>query len=99
MTDLDRIIRTLRENRGVLAPFTIRSLRVFGSTARGDAGPASDVDILVEFEDGAPVGLIAFARLKNCLEQILQRRVDLATPEALRKALRTRILDEAVDAF
>ncbi len=52
----------------------VRSLELFGSLARGDARPASDVDLLVEFQ---PVGLFQFFRVQRRLEAILGRRVDL----------------------
>lgn len=53
----NEIIETLRANRTLLEQFHIRSLSVFGSIVRGEAGPDSDVDILVEFDPGANVGL------------------------------------------
>ncbi len=71
-----------------------RSLAVFGSLARGDATPASDIDVLVEFD--RPVGLFEFIRLKNYLEELTGRRVDLVTPDALRPVMRAAILNEAV---
>ena len=97
--DKEKIIETLRENRELLVKFHVQSLSVFGSVARGEAGPDSDIDILVEFEPGARVGLFTFARLQRCLQEILGREVDLATPKALHKALKKNILEEAVHAF
>lgn len=95
----NEIIETLRANRALLEKFHVRSLAVFGSIVRGEAGPDSDVDILVEFDPGAKVGLFAFARLQRCLQDLLGRQVDLATPKALHKALKQRILEEAVHAI
>ena len=69
---------------------------MFGSVARGEANDNSDVDLLVEFSE--PVGLFAFARLQRFLEQILETRVDLATPAALRDSMREEVLEEAVRA-
>lgn len=97
--DKEKIIETLRANRELLAQFHVRSLMIFGSVVRGEAGPDSDIDILVEFEPGAHVGLFAFARLQRCLQGLLGRRVDLATPQALHKALKNNILEEAVHAL
>jgi predicted nucleotidyltransferase len=70
----------------------VRRLGVFGSVARGDAGPNSDVDVLVEFE--AVPDLFEFAALRDRLAVILGRPVDLATPQALKPRLRARVLDE-----
>ncbi len=74
----------------------MRSLDLFGSLARGDAHPASDVDLLVEFNQ--PVGLFQFFRVQRRLEAILGRRVDLVMKDAIKRQLRTRILAEAVSA-
>uniref|UniRef100_A0A7C4MMG8 Nucleotidyltransferase n=1 Tax=Desulfatirhabdium butyrativorans TaxID=340467 RepID=A0A7C4MMG8_9BACT len=97
--DKEKIIEILRTNRETLARFHVRSLSVFGSVVRGEAKPGSDIDILVEFEPDAHVGLFVFARLQRCLQEILGREVDLATPKALHKAMKQSILGEAVHAF
>lgn len=97
--DKEKVIDILRDNRQLLARFHVRSLSVFGSVVRGEAGPDSDVDILVEFDPDAHVGLFEFARLQRCLQEILGRKVDLATPKALHKALKKDILEEAIHAF
>lgn len=97
--DKTMVIEALLKNRQLLARFQVRSLSIFRSVVRGDARPDSDIDILVEFEPGARVGLFAFARLQRCLQEILGRRVDLTTPKALHKALKKDILEEAVHAF
>ena len=64
--------------------------------ARDAAGEGSDVDVLVEFD--RPIGLFAFIDLRDYLGQLLGRRVDLVTVEALKPQLRERILAEAVRA-
>jgi len=74
----------------------VQSLSIFGSVARDEAGPDSDIDLLVEFD--RPVGLFAFVRTKQYLEQILGSRVDLVTPDALRREFRESVLREAVRA-
>lgn len=93
---LDEALRILAEHREEIAGYGVTSLFVFGSVARGEAGPESDVDVLVEF--GAPIGLFQFVRLKDYLESVLGRQVDLAMPGALREQMRDRILSEAVRA-
>lgn len=92
----DKVITTLRRRKRQLKKFGVRSISVFGSTARNEARKDSDVDLLVEFEK--PVGLFEFARLKMYLEESLNKEVDLVTPEALRKEFRDSILREAVHA-
>jgi len=63
---------------------------------RGDFGPDSDIDVLVEFELGARVGLISLAGLELELGEIIGRKVDLNTPGFLSKYYRDRIINEAV---
>ena len=92
----DEVLRRLSADRKELGGYGVKSIAVFGSVARGEAGPDSDIDILVEF--GEPTGLFEFVRLKRHLESLLGRRVDLATPEALHRRMRADILDEAVYA-
>ncbi len=73
----------------------IHKLALFGSVLRDDFGPHSDVDVLVEFDADAEVGMIRLAALENELGQILGRKVDLNTPGFLSKYYRERILSEA----
>lgn len=84
----------LAQKKAELAAFHVRSLAIFGSVARGEDRPGSDVDLLVEF-DQCP-GMFEFLRLKFYLEELLGRPVDLVTPEALKPQLKQRILDESV---
>ncbi len=92
-------IRRLGRNRQKLARFHVAHMSVFGSTARDEATLHSDVDLLVEFEPGARVGLFAFVRLQDFLADVMGCRIDLATPGALRDEMRDQILEEAVRAF
>ncbi len=93
---LQEVLDALRLHRAEFEPFLVHTISVFGSVARGDAGPESDVDLLVEFE--RPIGLFAFVRLQMRLAEILDRRVDLVSRTALKPALRASILREAVRA-
>jgi predicted nucleotidyltransferase len=69
-------------------------VRVFGSVARGEAGPASDVDLLVQMDSGR--SLLDLIGLTQELESILQRKVDVLTDEGLSPYLKERIQAEAV---
>jgi predicted nucleotidyltransferase len=84
----EKIAKFCKQNR-------IRRLYFFGSVLRGDFGPSSDVDVLVEFEPGARVGLIRLSGLELELGLIIGRKVDLNTPGFLSKYYRDQILDEA----
>jgi predicted nucleotidyltransferase len=74
--------------------YPVRKIGVFGSFARGDQSPTSDVDVLVEFSE--PVDLFEFIDLKHYLEKLLGREVDLVTVKALKPQLKERILNEVV---
>lgn len=85
---LNRLEKELRQ-RGVA------SLALFGSRVRGEGGPDSDVDLLVEFSQ--PLSLFEFFRLQHWLEEALGvDKVDLVEREALHPALKERIIAESV---
>ncbi|MFA6133333.1 MAG: nucleotidyltransferase family protein [Phycisphaerae bacterium] len=73
----------------------IRRLALFGSVLRDDFGPASDVDVLVEFDADARVGLLRLAGMEIELGEILGRKVDLNTPGFLSDYFRAQVLAEA----
>jgi predicted nucleotidyltransferase len=74
--------------------FHVESLSIFGSVSRGTARPDSDIDILVRYRN-AP-GIFEFLRLKQYLEGIMGRPVDLVTEGALKKQLKNGIIQEAI---
>ncbi|MGA7878236.1 MAG: nucleotidyltransferase family protein [Desulfoferrobacter sp.] len=92
----EKIIEILKSNRALLEEFHVRSLSVFGSIVRGESDPESDVDILVEFEPGADIGLFEFIRLRDALSDLIGMPVDMGTPDALHPALKDDILREAL---
>ena len=71
-----------------------RNVRLIGSVARGEAGPASDLDLLVDLEEGR--SLLEHAALTVELEHLLGCKVDVATEKGLRPRVRARVLSEAV---
>ncbi len=92
----EQVIRTLREQRPILSQrYPISRLALFGSWARGEARPDSDVDVMVEVDPS--IGL-RFVDLGDDLEQALGRRVDLVSRRGIRPALWERIERELVDA-
>lgn len=76
----------------------IRRLALFGSALRDDFQPDSDLDVLVEFEPGARVGLRFFA-LERELSRLFGRRVDLNTPGFLSPYFRDEVMAEAEDIY
>jgi len=73
----------------------IRKLSLFGSVLRGDFGPESDIDVLVEFDEGARVGLFALAAMEIELGRMLGRKVDLRTPQDLSRYFRDEVVQSA----
>jgi predicted nucleotidyltransferase len=92
----DEALRIIAEHRAELTALKVKHLYLFGSVARDEARPDSDVDVPVEFSE--PVGLFDYARLNGYLEELLGRSVDLATPDALRRQFRDTVIQEAVSA-
>ncbi len=95
LTRAEAIRRLVAAEREILS-LGVGRLALFGSVLRGDAGPNSDVDVLVAFVPGEK----SFERLLllgELLEERLERRVDLVTQEALSPFLGPRILEEAED--
>ena len=77
--------------------FPIASLAIFGSAARDELGPASDIDLLVSFDPTATVTLFTLARLKQRLEDVLGRSVDLVEDHPrLQPEFRARIERELI---
>ena len=70
-------------------------LSLFGSVLRDDFGPGSDVDVLVEFAPGHPVGLIRFAGIELELSDMLGRKVDMRTPQDLSRYFRDEVVASA----
>jgi len=93
--DLKQLIKSNRDEiLRIARRHGAENVRIFGSVARGDAGPDSDLDLLVEVGAARtpffPGGLIAD------LEALLGCKVEVATPDALHDRIRSRVLEEAV---
>ena len=82
------------ELQAVLAGYGLRNPRLFGSIARGEEGPESDVDLLVDVPEG--VGLVTLGRCQAELEVLLGASVDLVPAGGLKPGVATDVLVEAV---
>jgi hypothetical protein len=80
----------------VARAYGLRRMRLFGSAARGDLGPASDVDVLVQPAGTSRLSLAGLTRLESELEEIFQRHVDVVTPGALSDDVRAAVEREGV---
>ena len=78
----------------IAARYGAQNVRVFGSTARGEAATDSDIDVLVDLEPGR--SLLDLGGLLMDLKEVLGRDVDVVTEAGLRPRIRSRVLREAV---
>ena len=93
----DEIRKSLRERIPELhARYGVKSLGIFGSYVHGQQKKRSDVDLLVEFEDHAPVTLVSFVALERELGNILGKKVDLVERDTLKPVIGKRILAEVI---
>lgn len=91
----DQALRILTDHKDDLREkFGVTSIAIFGSTARDQARPDSDVDVLIEIE--RPAGFFKIARVEFYLEDLLGTDIDLATPGDLRSPIRERIYEDLV---
>ncbi len=95
MRNTDSILATLKELKPVIAArYKAKEIGLFGSFARGQQNAASDIDVLVEFEEGAD--LFDLVGLADYLEEAFQQKVDVVPKRALRAELREAVLREVV---
>jgi predicted nucleotidyltransferase len=93
------VIRCLRQHQGELERLGIRQLYVYGSVARGDARPWSDVDLFADLADEASWNIVRWGHVLDRLGEILGRRVDFAARRSLLEDVRRRADAEAVAVF
>ena len=80
--DRQAVIHRLSRNKRGLQALGLKQLSLFGSTARGDAGPASDVDLAVTLDEDARIDLFRFAALSEQFSKMLDAKVDLVIEPA-----------------
>ena len=93
--DKEEIIRRIRENYEEIRKFGVKRIGIFGSIVRGEAREDSDIDILVEFEDGKKT-FENFINLALFLGKLLGREIDLLTPKSVSPYIRPYIEKEVV---
>ena len=91
MSEIVAIDLPLKAIREYCADQPILRLSVFGSAARNELRPESDIDLLVEYEPDAPVGYFSMARHMRQLSEIVGRPVDLCTRNGLKDYIRLEV--------
>jgi predicted nucleotidyltransferase len=96
----ERVLRVLRAHEAEIRARGVTRLCLFGSKARGEAGPGSDVDLLADSESGAKFSLIDLVGLQYFLGDLLGRRVEIGTSlEQARPRVLERIERDALEVF
>ncbi len=95
----ERIRGILREHEPELKSAGVLHLRLFGSVARGENTPASDVDLLADFDHPKPLTLLPLAKIEYQLDDLLGSKVDLSSADSLRPRVSEHALAEAIVAF
>ncbi|MCI0455080.1 MAG: nucleotidyltransferase family protein [Candidatus Dadabacteria bacterium] len=93
--EIDRLLKNKRkEILRIAASHGAQDVRLFGSLARSEGRPESDIDILVKLDSGR--SLLDIVALKQDLEDLLNSKVDVVTEEAISPYIREQVLKEAV---
>lgn len=92
----DQVIARIREIEPAIRALGAQAVYLFGSTARNEAKPSSDVDIFIDRDPNKPLGFIEFFGLEELLEDTLGAKVDLCTRPELHPALRAEIEQSAI---
>ena len=97
--DRDTILATLRAHETELKAAGIEHLRLFGSVARGDHGPASDVDLLADYDETKRLSIFTVIGHQYLLTDLLGAEVHLTMAESMRPNMQKHVLPEAILAF
>lgn len=97
--DREQVIAILRGHENELRAAGLVHLSLFGSTARGDQRPDSDVDLLAAFDGTRRISLLAVAGIEERISRMLGRSVELVEEGTLKPRVRERVEAEAVRAF
>ncbi len=97
--NLARTLRALQRNREKLERLGVRHLSLFGSMARGEAGPESDVDVMVELDPDKGITLFDYAGIGGTIEDIIGTPVDLAQRDRLKPYVKPEALRDEIRVF
>jgi predicted nucleotidyltransferase len=99
LAERERVLRILREAAPQLRARGITRLSLFGSMARGKAGPQSDIDLLIEIDPGAGLGFFELYDLQEELGTLLGRPVQFAFRSAMRPWLQDWIEEDRIGIY
>ena len=100
LVERDRVLRILREHEADIRARGVTRLRMFGSMARGEAAPESDVDLIADIDRSIRFSLLDLVGLQYLLQDLLGRKVDVGTTvERMRPRMRQRFEADALEVF
>ena len=95
----EEIIARLRENEAALRLRGVAHAALFGSRARGNQGPESDTDIMIEFDPAAHITVFDYAGLKDYIAALFDGRVDVVNRDGLKPYVKPAATTDAIYAF
>ena len=99
MTSRDETLRSLRQNADEIRRYGATAMFLFGSTARNQTRPDSDVDLFIDYNPDGSFTFVQWSRLEEYLGQLLGRDVDLMTRNSLHPRLKERIERSSIQVF
>ena len=95
----DEALGILKRHEGELRQRGVARAALFGSVARGEARPGSDIDVMVEFSPDAAISVWAYVGLKDLIQGFFGERVDVVSRNGLNRHIRPTVEREALYAF
>ena len=99
MADRQEIINRLRQNEAALRARGVSHAALFGSRARGDNRPDSDIDIMIEVDPAAGIGVYEYVALKDYIAALFDRPVDVVSRDGLKPYVKPAVTTDAIYAF
>lgn len=93
------ILDVLRRSEPELRAKGVRHAGLFGSTARGEAGPDSDIDIMIDLDPDAPLGVWDYAGIKLFIGDLFEGRVDVVNRSSLKPYVAKNAIGDVIEAF
>ena len=99
MADRQEIIDRLRQNEAALRARGVSHAALFGSRARGDNRPDSDIDIMIEIDPAAGIGVYEYVALKDYIAALFECPVDVVSRDGLKPSVKPAVMADAIFAF